>query len=155
MLALCTDKLRVSRWGQLWNEDNSSPLSFFCLICPFGFQSSKYLFVFDFRQICKKKQGIEFLQDWGPGLQIFNAGLFLSVFSCSKHHAIPAETSRSWSIEPLSSSSAPADNRTSSCCRYKGMGSVYKGPLNLSATCLHRLELIQHSLHQWSKTEIK
>lgn len=82
-------------------------------------------------------------------------GLFLGMFLCSKHYAIPAETSRSWSIKPLPSMSAPADNQTSYCCRYKGIGGVYKGPLSLSAICLHRLKWIQCSLpsmiQNWNK----
>lgn len=40
----------------------------FCLFCPFVSQSSKYLPMFNFRQISKNKQGIVLLQDGDPGL---------------------------------------------------------------------------------------
>lgn len=69
MLAQSTDKLRASRAGQLWNQGNSFPPSFSCLLCTFASQSN--LSTFNCGQVHWNKQGTDFLQDWGPGLQTF------------------------------------------------------------------------------------
>lgn len=45
--------------------------SSFCLLCTFAFQSCRYLSTFKCGQVHENKQGTDFLQDWGPGLQTF------------------------------------------------------------------------------------